>query len=422
MNKLVFSALAASLLLSTGSMSAQYAKTAKQVKKETYKEYSRWSIGANIGLPFTNGDMTSFSDDKLYFGVIGGLQLTYQINPTFGITLSGDAGTNKAGHKSYESEFVLNPDATTFLGYPTVAKPANALFFNELYTQERYALAGLHLDVNVLNIFNGNRQATRRWTMLLSPAVYAQKFSPRVKRLSDEELFASALTNDINLGLGGDAVVRYRASKHIDLQFKGNMAWINNQSFDGITNTGSLIRDNLKYNWITTASIGVVWKIGNKNKRDNLLWAPSRFSPVMAPPVVQEEAPVVYEEVVVQEAPVVVVEEACKLPELPAIHFARNSSHIDVKKYQAQLDEIVSELKGCPTQAIIIEGYCDKTGSSPYNDKLSIKRAESLKSYLLQQGVPAGQIIKTVGKGIDTSLSGDDAFSVKARRAQVENF
>ena len=70
-----------------------------------------------------------------------------------------------------------------------------------------------------MNNFFGKKEL-RRWTVLLSPAVYLQKFSPKLYKKEDDKRFdtSSTLDNDVNLGLGGDIALRYRASKHIEIR------------------------------------------------------------------------------------------------------------------------------------------------------------------------------------------------------------
>lgn len=50
---------------------------------------------------------------------------------------------------------------------------------------------------------------------MLSPAVYLQKFSPKLYVKEDDKRFdtSSTLDNDVNLGLGGDLALRYLCRK-----------------------------------------------------------------------------------------------------------------------------------------------------------------------------------------------------------------
>lgn len=67
---------------------------------------------------------------------------------------------------------------------------------------------------------------------------------------------------------------------------------------------------------------------------------------------------------------------------------------------KARLDtDVLARLAGCATlEAVVIEGHTDRLGSQLYNQKLSEKRAESVKKYLVSKGVAADKI-ETIGMG-----------------------
>ena len=63
-----------------------------------------------------------------------------------------------------------------------------------------------------------------------------------------------------------------------------------------------------------------------------------------------------------------------------------------------KLDRIVQTLKGTNNPKIDITGYTDRIGPEGYNADLSRRRAEAVKQYLIDHGVPAG-VITTAGRG-----------------------
>ena len=65
---------------------------------------------------------------------------------------------------------------------------------------------------------------------------------------------------------------------------------------------------------------------------------------------------------------------------------------------KAKLDDLVDKLKAVDVQTIIDVGYTDRIGSKAYNLKLSERRAETVKAYLVSKGVPADRILAK-GKG-----------------------
>ena len=64
----------------------------------------------------------------------------------------------------------------------------------------------------------------------------------------------------------------------------------------------------------------------------------------------------------------------------------------------AKLDEVVAMSKQIKLEVIIAVGHTDRFGSDAYNQKLSERRAASVKSYLVSKGVEANRVY-TEGKG-----------------------
>ncbi len=83
------------------------------------------------------------------------------------------------------------------------------------------------------------------------------------------------------------------------------------------------------------------------------------------------------------------------------------------------LSDMVTSAKGQPVRVRVV-GHTDTSGKPSYNQKLSIRRAESVKRVLVAKGVPAGAIT-TEGKGESELLvrTGDNVREPSNRRAQV---
>lgn len=65
---------------------------------------------------------------------------------------------------------------------------------------------------------------------------------------------------------------------------------------------------------------------------------------------------------------------------------------------RTQLDDLVTKMRGANLEVVIAIGHADRIGSDAYNMKLSLRRADSVKAYLVGKGVPANRVY-TEGKG-----------------------
>ena len=73
---------------------------------------------------------------------------------------------------------------------------------------------------------------------------------------------------------------------------------------------------------------------------------------------------------------------------------------------KAKLDDVSGKLKGIKLEVIIAVGHADRIGADKYNQKLSEKRAEAVKAYLVSKGIEANRIY-TEGKGEKQPVTGD---------------
>ena len=73
---------------------------------------------------------------------------------------------------------------------------------------------------------------------------------------------------------------------------------------------------------------------------------------------------------------------------------------------RSKLNELVASLKGTQYDSVSVIGYADRIGTNEYNQKLSERRANAVKAYLVRQGVPAGKI-NAEGRGESEPVTGD---------------
>ena len=88
---------------------------------------------------------------------------------------------------------------------------------------------------------------------------------------------------------------------------------------------------------------------------------------------------------------------------------------------KAKLDDLTGKLKGITLEVIIAVGHTDAIGGDPYNQKLSVKRAEAVKAYLVTKGIEPNRIY-TEGKGKKQPVADNktDEGRAKNRRVEIE--
>jgi OOP family OmpA-OmpF porin len=95
----------------------------------------------------------------------------------------------------------------------------------------------------------------------------------------------------------------------------------------------------------------------------------------------------------------------------PLFNFDKSAVRAD---QQAKLDEFVAGLAGTEYDSIVVVGHADKIGKVDYNQKLSERRAEAVRIYLANHGVPANRI-QASGRGEQDPVSGDACKSARGK-------
>ncbi|MEO0048240.1 MAG: hypothetical protein RLZZ410_1199 [Pseudomonadota bacterium] len=88
---------------------------------------------------------------------------------------------------------------------------------------------------------------------------------------------------------------------------------------------------------------------------------------------------------------------------------------------KTSLDNLVGQIKSLALEVVIATGHTDSVGTDAYNQKLSVRRATAVKTYLVSKGIDANRI-QIEGKG-ETQPVADNKTSegrAKNRRVQIE--
>ena len=73
---------------------------------------------------------------------------------------------------------------------------------------------------------------------------------------------------------------------------------------------------------------------------------------------------------------------------------------------KAKLDDVASRINAMDLEVVIAIGHADKIGPEAYNQRLSVRRADAIKAYLVSRGVEANRVY-TEGKGETQPVTGN---------------
>lgn len=144
--------------------------------------------------------------------------------------------------------------------------------------------------------------------------------------------------------------------------------------------------------YVAKSGFGLCWRTG--------YWTPAMAIEECDPDLVKKEAPPPAAKAVIAQPPAVV---AATKPAAQKVTLAADAL-FDFNKAslrdegKAKLDKLSGDVKNIKLEVIIAVGHADRFGTDAYNQKLSEKRAEAVKAYLVAKGIEPNRIY-TEGKG-----------------------
>lgn len=181
-------------------------------------------------------------------------------------------------------------------------------------------------------------------------------------------------------------------------------------------------------NW-QNGSGELVWKNGT----NELCWRDAFWTPATAakgcdgalvPPPPPAPAPVAAPPAAPRAAPAPAPAPAPQPPAATKVTYAADA-FFDFDKSvlkpegRAKLDDLVGKVKGINLEVIIAVGHTDSVGTDAYNQKLSVRRAEAVKAYLVSKGIEKNRVY-TEGKGEKQPVADNKTAEGRAKNRRVE--
>ncbi|ABE43732.1 outer membrane protein OmpA [Polaromonas sp. JS666] len=176
------------------------------------------------------------------------------------------------------------------------------------------------------------------------------------------------------------------------------------------------------------------WKNGNnelvwKNGTNELCWRDANWTPataapgcdgaIVAPPAPAPAAAPAPAPRAAAPAPAPVAPPAATKVTYAADAFFDFDKSVIKPEGKAKLDDLIGKIKDINLEVIIAVGHTDSVGSDTYNQKLSVRRSEAVKAYLVSKGIEKNRVY-TEGKGEKQPVADNKTAEGRAKNRRVE--
>lgn len=368
-----------------------------------------WYVGVEGGMPFGFSTFSSFGHDKTHLGWAAGLYGGYRFNSIFSAELSAKYGEMNLSAQDccVERNYWLGSDGVL---YKAGVLGMDSWEYANLKSHVRMGQYGARVNINLLGLFH--KTANSRWDLAVSPHIYAVTTKADIQTIADDVKVMKGSTN-CHFGYGADLQVGYQLTSCLKLGIYSGLTRLTGERMDGMPE--HLHKNN--FVWESGVRLG----INLSKKKNKVAETPSvPQQEVLQQEVLQQES-TSSEEVnlkeTVDKAETKVVEqdikESAKVT-FPVIYFTFNS--IDIQQSEeTKLNAILKTLKENPNMKVTVTGWSDTKGSMAVNKRISRQRAETVKTWLVKNGIEANRI-SAIGNGSDDTQDAD-----KARRVETKD-
>ena len=359
-----------------------------------------WYVGVEGGMPFGFSTFSSFGHDKTHLGWAAGLYGGYRFNSIFSAELSAKYGEMNLSAQDccVERNYWLGSDGML---YNAGVLGMDSWEYANLKSHVRMGWYGARVNVNLLGLFH--KTANSRWDLAVSPHIYAVTTKADIQTIADDAKVMKGSTN-WHLGYGADLQVGYQLTSCLKLGIYSGLTRLTGERMDGMPE--HLHKNN--FIWESGIRLGISFA---KAKKKNVA---VETTPIAEPEVRTTEPEVQQQETAEKAATRVGEQEVVEQPKatFPVVYFAFNS--IGIKQSElSKLKGILRTLKENPKMKVTVTGWCDTKGSVAVNKRISRQRAETVKTWLVKNGIEASRIT-AIGNGSDDTQDAD-----KARRVET---
>lgn len=387
--------------------------------KEDGKTISQgWYVGVEGGMPFGFSTFSSFGHDKTHLGWAAGLYGGYRFNPIFSAELSAKYGevNMSAQDCCVERNYWLGSDGVR---YNAGVLGMDSWEYANLKSHVRMGRYGARVNVNLLGLFH--KTANSRWDLAVSPHIYAVTTKADIQTIADDAKVMKGSAN-WHLGYGADLQVGYQLTSCLKLGIYSGLTRLTGERMDGMPE--HLHKNN--FVWESGIRLGISFaKAKKKNVAVETTPIVEQKVPTTEPeaPMAEPEAPqqvttpqadTLQQEIAEKAETRVGEQEVVEQPKatFPVVYFAFNS--IGIKQSElSKLNGILRTLKENPKMKVTVTGWCDTKGCVAVNKRISRQRAETVKTWLVKNGIEANRIT-AIGNGSDDTQDAD-----KARRVET---